>query len=501
MRLNNDFSFKRSSGILMPIFSLCGKTGIGTLGQNAYSFIDLLKSAGQTYWQVLPLGTTGYGNSPYQSFSSKGGNPNFIDFDLLYKEGFLNKEDYSFLNWGNDEKTIDYPLVIKGRDAVLHKAFDNFKKKIPNDFYSFCESEKSWLSDFALFMAIKEKNKNVSLFSWENEKLRLHDKKSLLDFSKSNEDLIIYHKMLQFFFFSQWHSLKQYANANGVYIIGDIPVYVSSDSVEVWENPKNFCIDENYNIEYVAGCPPDAFSPKGQLWGNVLYNWDNIKNDDYFFWKDRLNFSLKMYDVIRIDHFRAFESYYSIPFSSKTAEKGQWIKGPDYDLFKSILKEKSNLPIIAEDLGFQTKEVKELLNLCNFSGMNVLQFAFDSSSDNQYLPHNLKKNSVIYTGTHDNDTLKGWIKSANAREVSFAKEYYRAKDDEGLFLEMLLSALSSVCDICILPLYDLLALGSNARINTPSTLQNNWQWRVSEKELKSIDTDKLLYFTKLYGRA
>lgn len=491
---------KRSSGVLLPLFSLCGNEGIGTMGKAAFDFVDFLKKSGQKYWQILPLGTTGYSNSPYQSFSSFAGNENFIDFDLLYQAGFLKKSDYFDIGFFETETKIDYSLLISKRKKVLFKAFENFKKAVPNDFYEFEEDEKYWLDDFSLFMAIKEKNNSESFFYWKDEKLKKCDSISLSKFRTENSNSILYYKMLQYFFFTQWYSLKSYANKKGVYIIGDMPFYVSSDSCDVWKNPDLFAIDENYNIKFVSGCPPDNFSENGQLWGNVIYDMGKLKEDGYSFWLKRLSFAFKMYDVLRIDHFRAFEAYYSIPYPALHAKDGKWIKGVGCEFFETVKNKLGNLPIIAEDLGFQTNEVKELLKKCGFLGMKVLQFAFDSNADNDYLPHNLTANSVIYTGTHDNNTLKGWIDNASEKELSFAKEYLRAESRKELFENMILASVSSVSNICIIPFYDLLGLNSEARINIPGTLQDNWQWRMTKEQFESVNCEKLLYYTKLYGR-
>lgn len=494
-----DLSLRRS-GILLPLFSLPGSTGIGTMGETAFKFIDKLKASGQTYWQILPLGITGFGNSPYQCFSSYAGNPLFIDFDLLSKKGYLNKRDYSLIKWCDEETKINYETVFSGRKKVFHKLFENFKKNIPEDFYIFEEKEDYWLRDFSLFMSIKEANKNASFFSWENSKLKRRDKAELLLFEKENKEDILYHKMLQYFFFSQWYDLKSYANEKGINIIGDLPYYVSSDNAEVWANPENFSIDENFNIQYVAGCPPDNFSPDGQLWGNVIYNNDYIIKSGYKLWLSRFAFAKEMYDVIRIDHFKAFEAYYAIDFSENTAKNGRWLDGAGLDFFKTLKEKEGSIPIIAEDLGFKTTELRNLLSECGFPGMKILQFAFDGDSDNEYLPHNYPKNTVVYTGTHDNDTMLGFILSADKEKLKKAKEYLRTRKTTLLLRESIFAVLSSVSNLCIIPLQDLIGLDSSGRINIPSTIRGNWQWRCTHDQLKNIDYESLLRYTRLYGR-
>ena len=491
----------RRSGILLPLFSLPGSTGIGTMGEFAYNFIDILKKSGQTYWQLLPLGVTDKGNSPYQCFSSNAGNPLFIDFDILWKRGFLNKRDFSAFVRDGDESRINYRRIYKERAAVFNRLYESFKKNIPEDFYSFLNEEDSWLNDYAMFMTIRELSGDDFLFSRESSALRKRDEKALTEIEKNHSDRIFYHKMLQYFFFLQWYELKKYANENGIYIIGDLPYYVSTNSVEVWKNPECFRVDEELSVKYVAGCPPDDFSTDGQLWGNVVYNNDYITKDGYRLWLDRFDFARKMYDVIRIDHFKAFESYYVIDSKEKNAKNGKWLKGVGYDFFKCMKRQLGEIPVIAEDLGYRTKELEALISECGFPGMKVLQFAFDGKADNEYLPHNYTKNSVVYTGTHDNDTTLGFFLSADRNQLKAAKEYLRTRKTTLLLRECIMSALSSVSDLCIIPLQDLLGLDSEARVNIPSTSENNWQWRVTHEQLKNLDCESLLKYTKLYGRA
>lgn len=490
---------KRTSGVLMHISSLPGNTGIGTMGEFAYKFVDKLKSSGQTFWQILPIGPTGFGDSPYQSFSSFAGNPYFIDLDLLCKDGYLKKRDYEHINWGSEQTKTDYALLYKERHKLFEVLQNNFEKNEPEDYKKFCFENSYWLSDYALFMAIKDKFGGEPFFKW-NDELRLRNKDALVRFEKENKRQTEYHKMLQYFFFKQWKNLKKYSNENGVYIIGDLPIYVASDSADVWVNRNIFKLDENMNVTQVAGCPPDAFTSDGQLWGNVVYDWENLKKSDYKWWIERLRYAFSIYDVLRIDHFRAFESYYCIKATEKTARNGVWQKGPGIHFWQSVFSNLGKLPIIAEDLGFLTDDVKKLLDDCGFPGMKVLQFAFDSREDSNYLPHNYEKNSVVYTGTHDNDTIIGWINTAKKQDIKFAKEYFRIRGTNHLAKEMMLAALSSVSSTCILTMQDLIGLDSLSRMNTPSTLGNNWQWRATHEQIKNVDYASLLRYTKLYGR-
>ena len=461
----------RSSGILMPIFSLPSAFGIGTLGAEAYRFVDFLKSAGQSFWQILPLNPTNYGDSPYQSFSSFAGNPYFIDIELLINEGLLLKSEAESFDFGTDNSTIDYGKLYENRLPLLKIAFSRFKRDA--NFDAFCLENAYWLNDYALFMALKSENNFVA---WQDFKTGAEYDDCTNDMADANE--ILFHKFLQFKFFSQWKNLKAYANENGIRIIGDIPIYVALDSADVWSDKSQFLL-EGHKPVLVAGCPPDAFTEDGQLWGNPLYDWKKMKADGYAWWKRRLSAALKMYDVVRIDHFRGFEAFYAIPATDKNAKNGKWLKGPNIAFFKAMKKEfGDDLPIIAEDLGFLTPQVKKMLSLSGFPGMKVLQFAFDSREESDYLPHNYNKNCVVYTGTHDNDTINGWLESAPVADVRFAEKYLNCKRDDGFNFAMIRSALASVADTAIIMMPDLIGAGTDARINTPSTLGGNWQWRI-----------------------
>lgn len=489
---------KRSNGVLMHISSLPGNTGIGTLGKPAYDFVDFLKKSSQTYWQILPICPTSYGDSPYQSFSTFAGNPYFIDFELLVGQGFLQKKDYENISWGSDETQVDYGLLYEQRHKLFSIIQKNFEKNTPADFESFCKENAFWLDNYSLFMAIKDAHNGVSFLEWEKEIIN-REEQSLKKWTEKCSDRINYYKILQYLFFAQWNNLKKYANDNGIKIIGDIPIYVAADSADVWSNPEQFMLDENHVPIEVAGCPPDGFSADGQLWGNPVYNWDYMKKDNYSWWKKRLEMSLKNFDVLRIDHFRGFDSYYCIPFGDTTAKNGVWKKGPGTALFEEIKKCYGELPIIAEDLGFLTDSVRQMLKDVGYPGMKVLQFAFDSRENSDYLPHSYSKNSVVYTGTHDNDTVIGWTSSAPAEDYSNAKKYLRT-NDKNFPTEMMLAAIESVSNTCILCMQDLIGLDGSARMNTPSTVGNNWKWRATQNQITENISEFLSYYTKLYNR-
>ena len=489
----------RASGVLMHISSLPGDTGIGTLGKQAYDFVDFLKKSGQTYWQILPICPTSYGDSPYQSFSTFAGNPYFIDFHLLEEDGYIKEEDYKDVDWGGSISYVDYAKLYVERNKIFKVICENFKKNPAEDYQEFCKEQKSWLDDYALFMAIKDKHDGIAFDLWE-EDIRLRDADALKKWKKECKKEIEQYKILQYLFYHQWFLLKNYANENGIYIIGDIPIYVAADSADVWTNPQNFVLDEERKPIEVAGCPPDAFSEDGQLWGNPIYDWPAMKKTKYKWWKNRLGAGLKIYDVIRIDHFRGFDSFYAIPYGEKTAKHGVWREGPGLDLFTELKKEFGEMNIIAEDLGFLTDSVVKLLKDSGYPGMKVLQFAFGNGSESDYLPFRYEKNSVVYTGTHDNDTNIGWLSTLAEKDLAFAKEFLRLDDEKKIPEELLITALGSVCNTCILTIQDLIGLGSEARINTPSTVGNNWKWRATKEQLSDDICQWLLKYTKLYNR-
>ncbi len=475
----------RTSGILMPIFSLPSPYGIGTLGAEGYRFVDFLKKSGQSYWQILPLNPTNYGDSPYQSFSSFAGNPYFIDIECLIEEGLLKKEEADSFDFGDADNIIDYGKLYENRYELLKIAFKRFKAG--TEYQEFCCDNAHWLEDYSTFMALKSENDFKAWNEWQNTEIR-------------DKETIEFHKFLQFKFFTQWEKLKSYANKNGIKIIGDLPIYVALDSADVWADNEQFLL-KNGKPTLVAGCPPDAFCELGQLWGNPLYDWDKMKENNFAWWKRRLAATFKIYDVVRIDHFRGFEAFYAIPAADEDATRGKWLKGPDIAFFDEMKKHfGDDLPIIAEDLGFLTDQVKEMLKKGGFPGMKVLQFAFDSREDNDYLPHNYEKNCVVYTGTHDNDTILGWCKTADEEDVALAEKYLNCKRTEGFNYAMIRAALSSVADTAIIMMPDLIGLGSEARINTPATLGDNWKWRINGTCINDWLAEIVADLTKTYGR-
>ena len=490
----------RSSGVLMHISSLPSPYGIGTLGKEARKFIDFIVKAGQIYWQVLPICPTSYGDSPYQSFSSFAGNPYFIDLDLLCKEKLLTKKECQSFQWGKDISKVDYGILHENRYPLLHKAFDRFQKKIPEDYKAFCKEQEDWLEDYALFMALKDIYQGAAWSEWETDiKLRRAD--ALQKVKEELTEEIDFWKMLQYLFYKQWASLKSYANEKGIRMIGDVPIYVAMDSVDVWANPSQFYLDENLVPIDVAGCPPDAFSEDGQLWGNPLFRWDIMKKDEYCWWTKRIEKISKLFDVVRIDHFRGFDSYYAIPFGDKTAKNGVWREGPGIALFRTIEKKLGKLNIIAEDLGFLTDSVRKMLADSGYPGMKVIQFAFDTREDGDYLPHNYTRNSVVYAGTHDNDTILGWLKTAPKTCVAFAKEYLKLdKEKEEYNWGVMRGIWSSVSDTAIVTMQDLLGIGSKGRMNTPSTLGGNWSWRMEPNAIDYKLIKRIWNQTELYGR-
>lgn len=491
--------FKRASGVLMHISSLPSEHGIGTLGHEAYRFVDFLKSAGQGYWQILPVCPTSFGDSPYQSFSTFAGNPYFIDLELLCGQGFISKEDYEGITWCEDEKSVDYASLYINRRTVFEKLQEGFSAKIPEDYSEFCEKNAFWLQDYALFMAVKDAHGGAEYTLWEDD-IKKREPEALQKWGQKCKKKIEYYKILQYFFFKQWFALKAYANQNGVKIIGDLPIYVAGDSADVWAEPKQFKLDKNLNPKVVAGCPPDAFSEDGQLWGNPVYNWRYMKFDRYSWWIRRLKMSLEIYDVIRIDHFRGFEGYYTVKYGQKTAKDGKWCKGPSMHFWNSVKKQLGQLPVIAEDLGFLTNGVRRLLKRSGFPGMKVLQFAFNSLEESDYLPHKYSNNCVVYTGTHDNNTIIGWIDETKKADLEFAKKYLDAKTEDEIPEKMMLAALSSVADLCILTMQDLIGLSADARMNTPSTVGKNWKWRATGSQINTDIAQRLLEYTELYGR-
>lgn len=491
----------RESGILLHITSLPSPYGIGTLGKEAFEFVDFLKESGQKYWQVLPIGPTSYGDSPYQSFSAFGGNPYFIDLDILIDEGILLKEECELFK--SDDFEVDYGFLYNTRFDLFKKAYQRFITNYNQyEFENFKNEKSFWLDDYALFMAIKKKMNDQDFLTWEDS-YKKKDKEVLENFKKENHLEIDYWKFIQFIFFKQWRDLKEYANNNGIKIIGDMPIYVALDSCDVWSEPKNWLLDEELRPKEVSGVPPDYFSKTGQLWGNPIYDYDFIKKNGYSWWIKRIDEAFKLFDVLRIDHFRGFEAFYSIPSNETTAMNGKWIKGPGIELFNVIKEKLGDKDIIAEDLGLLTEEVYELLKMSGFPGMKVLQFGFNPFEDSEHLPHNYQKHLVAYTGTHDNMTLKEWLETIGESEFNYVCDYlgigYESDIDE--IVDKLISLLlSSVAQKVIIPLSDYLHLGKEGRMNTPSVLGKNWVFRIKKSDLKSELSKKIRKLVNTYRR-
>ena len=490
----------RRAGVLMPVFSLPSPYGIGTMGKAAKEFILFLEEAGQSYWQTLPLGPTSYGDSPYQSFSSRAGNPYFIDLDLLEEEGLLQQEEYAELEWGDDPQRVDYGLLYQVRYPVLKKACRRLLAGDRTEFDRFCLEQWDWLEDYALFMALKDSQGGVAWSEWPDE-LRLRRPEAVEQAREELADEIQFWKEVQYLFFRQWSQVREFAHAHHVEIIGDLPIYVSLDSADVWANPDQFQLDETMTPTEVAGCPPDGFSADGQLWGNPLFRWDRLRAEHYRWWVDRVAFQLQLYDVVRIDHFRGFDEYYAIPYGDDTARNGHWCPGPGMDLFRAIGEKLGKPRIIAEDLGFLTQTVHQLLADTGFPGMRVLQFAFDArDSTSAYLPHCFVPHCVAYTGTHDNDTIQGWMDAAPPESVQYAREYLRLNKSEGYHWGMMRNLWASVADLTVVQAQDLLGLGNEARINVPSTVGTNWLWRARPGSFPAKLAKKLRHEMSLYGR-
>lgn len=492
---------ERQSGVLMHISSLPGKYGIGSFGKSAYDFVDFLVRSKQTYWQILPLGPTSYGDSPYQSFSAFAGNTHFLDFDQFVQEGLLTTEELAG-NWGEDATTVDYALIYERRRPILEKVVQRFLERGDlSDYHRFVEEKAEWLEPFAEYMAIKESFDMKSWSNWTDEEIKRRHPEALANYREKLADKLEYHRVTQYLFDKQWKALKHYANERHIQIIGDMPIYVAEDSVEMWATPHYFKTDEVGNAACVAGCPPDGFSPLGQLWGNPIYNWRAMKLDGFTWWIKRLRASFELFDVVRIDHFRGFAGYWEIPAGATDATGGQWVKGPGYDLFEAVKNELGDLPIIAEDLGFMDDAVIELREATGFPGMKIVEFGFMGASPSSTdLPHYYPVNSVSYTGTHDNDTVLGWYNSASEEERDFCNRYLN-RTDEPISYAMLRSLYGSVSKMTIATMQDLLQLDTTARMNIPSTLGGNWVWRMQEGDITPEVESFLLEITKLYDRS
>ena len=476
----------RSAGILLSITSLPTPYGIGTIGKEAREFADFLKKAGQKVWQILPVGPTSYGDSPYQSFSTYAGNPYLIDLDTLVEEGLVTKEELDSYDWGDDDRHVDYEKIYNSRYKVLRSAFETFSKKDAKSeekkaFRAFTRKNSGWLKNYALYMAIKNYYDMASWTEWP-EDIKMREEAALARYERKLKDEVNFWKFLQFKFYEQWESFRAYVNGLGIKILGDMPIYVAMDSADTWANPEIFQLYDDGDPIAVAGCPPDYFSATGQLWGNPLYDWDYLKETGYEWWFERIKAASKLYDITRIDHFRAFASYYSIPYPAENAINGKWVEGPRIEFFRMMEEECGKFEIVAEDLGTLTPDVTELMEQTGYPGMKVLEFAFDSGEENDYLPHKYTNNCVVYTGTHDNDTLMGWLETANPDDVRYAREYCKMPDDEPFNWGLIRVAYECKADMAVIPMQDLLGLGKEARMNTPSVLGGNWTWRVRKEE-------------------
>ena len=488
----------RNGGILLPIFSLPSPYGIGTLGGEARRFVDFLVQAGQRYWQILPICPTSYGDSPYSSFSTFAGNPYFIDLDQLTEDGLLTKKEIAGAKFTQDAQ-VHYDELYEKRFPILRKAVARLLAQPPEDYGGFLEENAQWIYDYAFFMALKGRNGGKSWQEWP-QALRCREEAALEAAWEEYQEDITFWQGTQYLFYRQWKSLKDYANGAGVSIIGDLPIYVALDSADVWAAPEQFQLDQELRPTEVAGVPPDAFTADGQLWGNPLYDWERMARDGYPWWMARFEHLSRIYDVLRLDHFRGFEAYYAIPYGDETARNGRWREGPGLDFFRAMERRVGRGEIIAEDLGFLTDGVRRLLEDTGFPGMKVLEFAFDAREDSDYLPHNYPRHCVVYTGTHDNSTVLGWLKTAAEEDVEFAREYLNLTKAEGANWGMMRGAWSSVADLAIVQMQDVLGLGDEARINTPSTVGANWRWRMDKTALTPALAQKLRHQMELYKR-
>ncbi|MBQ3392673.1 MAG: 4-alpha-glucanotransferase [Lachnospiraceae bacterium] len=503
----------RSCGILLPVTCLPSPGGIGGFSREAYEFVDFLERAGQTWWQVLPMGQTGSGDSPYQSISTFAGNPYYIDVQPLVDKGYLTQEDVHAANAVSDPRYVDYDLVCKKRFALLRKAFENSPYSLTppgcfagweygearSKFDAFMEAEKNWLYDYTLFCAVKAAFGGKPYMEWD-EDIRLRRPEAMERYGREYAQDIRFYAFMQYIFSEQWMRLKAYAQGKGIRFIGDLPIYVALDSAEAWSHPELFMIDGRGYPSEVAGCPPDAFSATGQLWGNPLYNWDYHRQTGYDWWISRLEHCFRMLDMVRIDHFRGFDEYWAVPYGQPTAQYGQWKKGPGYDFFQAVERRLGKRSIIAEDLGFLTPSVYALLEQTGYPGMKVLQFAFNPWDDSVYLPHNFKKNCVVYTGTHDNDTTRGWFENASREEREFAGNYADVRDGDEVAWKFIRLALESVADLAVIPIQDYLNIGQEGRFNKPSTVGDNWKWRLLPGELTPELADRIRTAAVTYRR-
>lgn len=489
----------RESGVLMHITSLPGKYGVGTMGKNAYAFVDFLKEAGQSYWQILPLTPTGYGNSPYQSNSIFAGNPYLIDLEVLVQEGLLLQEELDAVQWGSDEDRVDFAALYHNKLNILRKAFKRHGET--EDFARFRAENDWWLPVFADYMVLKDHFDGKPWYEWPDKLRRWTPDLITVGVRYASYEGYQFHCFVQYLFYRQWDALRSYAHENGISIIGDVPIYVPLDSVDVWTDPELFRLDAQLYPTDVAGVPPDGFTADGQLWGNPLYRWEEHKKDGYSWWLRRMEAAGKLYDIVRFDHFRGLESYWAVPYGDATARNGKWVKGPGIDLINAIKKELPELRLIVEDLGYLTEEVLAMRDASGFPGMKILEFAFDSREPSDYLPHSYTANTVCYTGTHDNMTMRQWFDSCSAEARAYAAEYMNLSDAEGYVWGAIRTAMSAVSDLCIIPMQDYLDLGAEARMNFPGTMSDsNWTWRAGNAIITKDLAQRIRVLTALYGR-
>jgi len=499
VNLKNKSELSRSAGILLPISSLPSKYGIGDFGVEAYNFVDYLKECGQKYWQILPIGPTSFGDSPYQSFSAFSGNPYFIDLDKMVSENLLVESEITAFQWGINETEVDYGKIFEARFMVLRTAYNRFKTAEKSDYNKFYDKNKFWLDDYCLYMSVKFHFHNKAWLEWDDD-IRLREAKAIKKYTTLLADDIGFWGFIQFKFYEQWYQLKEYANKNGIKIIGDIPIYVAMDSADTWANFEQFLLDDDHRPTVVAGCPPDDFSDDGQYWGNSIYNWDFMEKDNFKWWKNRISFSSSIYDVVRIDHFIGIVRYYEIPANENNARNGKYKTGPGEKLISAIEEVIGNSKIIAEDLGVAFEGVKTLMKNAGYPGMKVLQFAFDGDTKNEHLPINYEQNSCVYLGTHDNDTGISFINKMSKSQLVFLKNYLGKENLDSIVWDLIRLAYSSVSNLCVIQMQDILQLEASARMNTPSTVGHNWKWRVTKSEMTDTISEKLSLFVKTYGR-
>lgn len=492
--------FERGAGILLPISSLPSNYGIGTFGDEAYKFVDQLFQAGQKYWQVLPIGPTSFGDSPYQSFSAFAGNPYFIDLDYLVKEKLITKKEIKEYNWGCEEDCVDYAILFENRFQILKRAYKKSQHQTQEEFLVFCKESSFWLDDYSFYMALKFHFDQHEWLLWDEE-IRYREESAIEKYQELLKDEIGFWKFLQYKFYQQWKQLKEYANQKNIKIIGDIPLYVAMDSADVWVHSRIFELDERKNPINVAGVPPDCFSETGQRWGNPLYNWDVMEEEDFKWWRERMKSNATLYDIIRIDHFIGIVRYYSIPSKSPTAMKGKWRKGPGEKLTKAILESISDANIVAEDLGIVVDRVRRLMKKTGWPGMKILEFAFDSGAKNEFLPHNYKdSNCLVYGGTHDNETLVGFLENMSSKDLNYAYKYLNVRKKSDVVDAMIRLAYESIAAVAIFQMQDLLKLDNKARMNLPSSVGINWKWRLKKDQFTKEKIIELRNMAEIYGR-